>query len=417
METVETTESKNAEFEKWKYKRYLLLLLGVVMMAVISIPYAWSVFNAPIAKEFLNIGQAELQFTFTVFMICYGVFGIVGGYLVGFFKTVKINLWIAAVLIFLSFLISSFATELWHFYIGFGVLGGAGVVFAYNAIIVNLTKWFHDRIGMATGFLMMGYGLGSFIIGNAYTAIVSSGVDWRTVFLAFGIVIALITAAGAFLMFFPPQGYKTPVIPARVDRHPVETLECTPGQMIRRPSFWCLCAMGTCTMMAGMGVISNGRNLILNVNPTLELSTVALVVGILSIASACGRVFTGFLNDYCGMKTNIRVSAFCVFLSTLLVALAITTQNYVFLVISFACAGFSTGMSVPDAAVVTRRLFGDKHYQVNFEIVMSNGIIHAFAATFVGGLYDISGGYVLPLFILAGLGLIGFICSWLIRKP
>ena len=45
-----------------------------------SIPYAWSVFNAPIAKEFSDVGQATLQFAFTVFMISYGAFGIVGGW-------------------------------------------------------------------------------------------------------------------------------------------------------------------------------------------------------------------------------------------------------------------------------------------------------------------------------------------------
>jgi MFS family permease len=170
-------------------------------------------------------------------------------------------------------------------------------------------------------------------------------------------------------------------------------------------------------MMAGMGVISNARNLILDVNPALEASMVALAVGILSIGSACGRVFTGFLNDYYGTKTNIRVSAFCVFLSTLLAALAITTQSYVFLVIAFICTGFSTGMSAPDGAVVTRKLFGDKHYQVNFEVVMSCGVLNAFASAFVGGLYDLSGAYILPMFVLAGFGFIGFICSCLIRKP
>ena len=94
-----------------------------------------------------------------------------------------------------------------------------------------------------------------------------------------------------------------------------------------------------------------------------------------------------------------------------------TTSYFTFLIISFVCAGFSTGMSAPDGAVVTRKLFGEKHYQVNFEVVMSCGVLNAFAATFVGGLYDLSGGYILPMFILAGLGLVGFVCSCLIKKP
>jgi MFS family permease len=145
-------------------------------------------------------------------------------------------------------------------------------------------------------------------------------------------------------------------------------------------------------------------------------SEVAIIVGILSITNACGRVFTGFLNDIAGTAKNIKISAFCVFISTLLVALAVMLHSYVFLIIAFICLGFSAGMSVPDAAVVTRKLYGETHYQVNFQLVMSGSIFHGFIATLVGGLYDISGSYVAPMFILAGLGLIGFIFSLLIKK-
>ena len=407
----------NEMFEKWKYRRYLILAVGILMMMFIGIPYAWSVFNAPIAKEFTSFSQAQLQFTFTMFMISYGIFGVVGGYLVTLFKTVRYNLMISAGLIFLSFLITSQSTELWQFYIGFGILGGAGVVFAYNAIIVNLTKWFLDRLGMATGFLMMGYGIGSFIMGNVFTSLVSSGIAWRTIFVIFGVVIGLITFIGGLFMKYPSEDYVTPERKVYVDKTPLETMECTPGQILRRPSFWILIMMGTFTMMAVMGVISCARNYVLSVNPDLAPSTVAIVVGILSVGSAVGRISTGFLNDYGGTKLNVRVSAICVAVSTLLVALAVWSNNYTFLIISFICAGFSAGMGADDGAVITRKLFGGKYYQINFEIVMANGIIHAFASTFVGGMYDLFGGYVLPLFILAGCGIVGAITSFFINKP
>lgn len=413
-------ESENTAvtvFEKWKIKRYLLLAWGVVMMMFISISYAWSVFNAPIAKEFSGVGQATLQFTFTVFIVSYGIFGIVGGYLVGLFKSVKINLFISAVLIFLSFMISSLATEVWHFYIGFGLLGGAGVVFAYNAVVVSFTKWFSDRLGVVTGVLMMGYGLGSFIIGFIYSTLLENGIAWRTSFLAFGIAIAVVIVIGAFFIGFPPEGYEPTQHPAKFEKRAWKTTEYTPLQMLRRPSFWCLYAMGMGIVMARMGVISNARNLVSAVNPTALTSEITIVVGVMSISDACGRVFTGFLNDVAGTEKNIRVSAACVFLSALLVALAVTFKSYPFLIISFVCLGFSAGMSTPDAAVVTRKLYGEKHYQVNFQIVMSGSIFHGFIATLVGGLYDVSGGYVLPMFVLAGLGLLGFIFSCLIKKP
>lgn len=404
------------EFEYWKYKRYLLLAVGTIIMTLISIPYAWSVFNAPIAKEFSDVGQATLQFAFTVFMISYGAFGIVGGYLVSFFKTIKINLLISAVLIFLSFMISSLATEVWHFYIGFGILGGAGVVVAYNAVVVSLTKWFSDRLGVATGILMMGYGLGSFIIGFVYSLLLENGIGWRICFFCFGIVIALVCILGALFISFPAKEYKPPIRIVKLEKKCWETVELPPRKMISRPTFWFLYLMGMGSIMASMGIISNGRNLVLAVNPTALGSEVAIIVGILSITNACGRVFTGFLNDIAGTSKNIKISAFCVFISTLLVALAVMLHSYVFLIIAFICLGFSAGMSVPDAAVVTRKLYGETHYQVNFQLVMSGSIFHGFIATLVGGLYDISGSYVAPMFILAGLGLIGFIFSLLIKK-
>ena len=62
-------------------------------------------------------------------------------------------------------------------------------------------------------------------------------------------------------------------------------------------------------------------------------------------------------------------------------------------------------------------LYGGKYYQINFEILMANGMLHAFASTFVGGMYDLFGGYVLPLFILAGCGVIGIVASFCVKKP
>ena len=52
LEVFIMQSNANATFEKWKHKRYLILMIGVFMMMLIGIPYAWSVFNAPIAKEF-----------------------------------------------------------------------------------------------------------------------------------------------------------------------------------------------------------------------------------------------------------------------------------------------------------------------------------------------------------------------------
>ncbi|MBO7363767.1 MAG: MFS transporter, partial [Lachnospiraceae bacterium] len=232
-----------------------------------------------------------------------------------------------------------------------------------------------------------------------------------------GIVIGAVVLAGTAVMGFPPEGYDPLVSPPPADRHPIETLECAPGEMIRRKSFWLLYAMGTCTMMAGMGVISSARSLVLSIAPDAALGTVAFMAGILSVASAAGRVFTGFLNDIVGVRANIRISSVAITAATLLVMCAVMSGNLPFLAVSFALCGFSCGMCIPAAAVVTAKLFGARHYQVNLEIMMSCGILHAFAATFVGAMYDAAGTYVLPVLVLALTGFLGAVCSFRIRKP
>ena len=82
-------------------------------------------------------------------------------------------------------------------------MGGLGSAFTYNSVISTLSKWFKDRIGVATGMLLMGYGVGSFVLGNVYTALLNVA-DWRVVFIILGIAIAVILSLGAIIISSPP---------------------------------------------------------------------------------------------------------------------------------------------------------------------------------------------------------------------
>lgn len=418
METTEATPTfYNEHFDKFKHSRYLRLIAGAVLLMCIGICNAWSVLNAPISREFANWSQGTLQMTFTIFMMSFATFGLLGGWLVRKLKTVRINLIIASVLVLSTFIVSSLAQSPIVLYIGFGVLGGAGVVFAYNAVVVNITKWFPDRTGIAVGILLMGYGLGPFIIGLVYSKIINSGTDWRTVFTFFGIITSIVVMAGVFIITPPPKEYAAPPIVPKIDKKSIETLECTPLRMMKRPSFWLLFGMGTFSSMAGMGIISNGRNLLLAVDGALSLDKIALYVGMISIASAIGRVSTGFINDWGGLRFNVVVSACSVFFGILLVTLAVAVGSLPFLVVAFAIMGFCAGMSIDDGAVVTKKFFGEANFQINLQVVMFCGIFNAFGATIIGGLYDLSGGYIVPLLVLAGMALVGAVCGILLRKP
>lgn len=91
----------NGIFEKNQKSRFLRLALGVLIMFSIGICYAWSIFNAPIAKEYPDWTKSSFSMIFTAFMISYSVFGILSGYIIRKRNgKANLNFIISAVLLF-----------------------------------------------------------------------------------------------------------------------------------------------------------------------------------------------------------------------------------------------------------------------------------------------------------------------------
>lgn len=51
-------------------------------------------------------------------------------------------------------------------HIGFGGLCGFASGFAYNAVLSSVRLWYPDRQGLISGILLMGFGIGAFLIGK-----------------------------------------------------------------------------------------------------------------------------------------------------------------------------------------------------------------------------------------------------------
>ncbi len=409
----------NEVFEKYKYKRWILIAVGTLVMFFISLCNAWSVLVKPIAMEYPDWGNG-LMMGLTVFMISYSLCGILGGVIIGKRKgDARLNFFISAGLLLTSFIISSLTQSLFLLYFSFGLLGGAGVVFAYNAILSVVTHWFQDMWGVASSILLMGYGLGSFLIGLLYSWINSLGVDWRVLFACFGVLLTALLILAAFVIVLPPEGYKAPDAPLpKVDKRPMETMECTPLEMIKRPSFWLNFFGGGCfLMMPSMAMSSAATNVVLSVSPETAMTTVAMIVGLISISNAVGRIASGYFTDWGGLRFDILMSAAVGVVATFNVAFAIFLGNLPYLVFSFIVFGIAAGMSVPDGAVIIQKLYGKKHYQVNLQVLMSAGVISSLGAILLPAFFALTGTFLVSFLVLGGVACLGLICVFFIRKP
>ncbi len=168
--------------------------------------YGWSVFVAPLEKEF-HWKRADTSNVFIIAVVVFALTFIVAGRLQDKLGPFKISI-IGAVLVSLGFFLCSYADSLTKFFIFFGVLGGLGNGFGYATPIPVMSKWFPDKRGLAVGLAVGGYGAGSAIFGPLAANYLIPTYGWRTTFQVLGGIFFVMTVFGAFLLRNPPVGYK-----------------------------------------------------------------------------------------------------------------------------------------------------------------------------------------------------------------
>ena len=143
--------------------RWLYAAVGTVILLFAGLVYAWSVLSSPIAAEFSQWTQSQLSLTFTLVMTFFCVGGLAAG-LVAKRLHPKYNVWIAGLLFLAGFVLSSYTRSLLMLYLGFGVCCGFASGFVYNAVMSTVSRWFPDQQGLISGILLMGFGIGSFLV-------------------------------------------------------------------------------------------------------------------------------------------------------------------------------------------------------------------------------------------------------------
>ena len=141
-------------------QRWLRLAYGALAFIAIGFIYGWSLFSPPFATEF-GWDAATLSLTFTILMCSFCIGGVVGARIMT--RTTPFVAQItSATFIGAGFLGALLVNQEmpWILYCTYGVLGGLGVGMSYTVVIGTLIPWFPDRIGLASGIMLMCYKIG-----------------------------------------------------------------------------------------------------------------------------------------------------------------------------------------------------------------------------------------------------------------
>lgn len=399
-----------------KLNRYVYAIAGVLILLFSGVVYAWSVISTPIAKEFTQWTSAQLSLTFTLCMVFFCLGGFLSGLTAGKVK-VKPKLYLSALLFVIGFFIASKAQSLPTLYIGYGIICGLASGLVYNTVLSVISRWFPDKQGFISGFLLMGFGLGSMIIGSIFTSVTPDATgSWRRTFLAFGVIVAFVIIAGSFFIV-KPQDEDVAEYKSQLSKAASGSDICfTPIQMVKSSSFWLFFLWATFLSATGLALISQATPFARQLSPHTDMSVIAFVVGLISIFNGIGRVLFGYLFDRLGRRRTMNIVTVMFILCCMVLSASIMLSSFSLAVAGFIGTGFCYGGITPTNSAFASIFFGSRYYPINYSIINLNLIIASTGSTIAGSLYDTSGSYMSTFLLMAGVSIAALIISLFIRE-
>jgi MFS transporter, OFA family, oxalate/formate antiporter len=394
--------------------RWWRVVGGIAMNLALGSLYGWSVFVAPLEKEF-HWKRADTSNVFIIAVAVFALSFIVAGRLQDKIGPFKISL-AGAILVSLGFFLCFYADSLTRFFLFFGVLGGLGNGFGYATPIPVMSKWFPDKRGLAVGLAVGGYGAGSAIFGPLAASYLIPSFGWRTTFQVLGSIFLVMTLIGAFLLKNPPAGYRPAGwTPAPSSKTAPSAHEFTPGEVLRTPSFYLMWVGYACGCAAGLMVISQLLPFAKSVGiPSTTLASFGLVVG--AVGNASGRIFSGLMSDHLG-----RINVLRLMIGISMIAMPVlyfvgghVVALFVMLFIVYWCYGTQLTVNAATAA----DFWGTQNVGVNYGMLFTAwGVAGLLGARIGGLLYDKYHNYQMAFYTAAGLALIALLCELAVKRP
>lgn len=380
------------------------------------VSFTFGVFIAPLSREF-SWSRGEISVAFSLAMLMLGLCSPAVGRLVDRLGARRVIL--PATLLFGTGLMAiALVRELWQLYLiylAMGLVGGGTAPVPYSTVI---SRWFDRRRGLALGLMMVGTGLGMFIMPSFAHGLIER-MGWRMAYVILGAMVILITipVVGLLLRDHPhdmglhPDGIAlAPSAGASQGPHAIsgsrgvlETSWAPSGrawegdlmlsQALRTPTFWLL-------VLAFFFVSATVHGCLTHLAPMLTDRGIsprdaARATSLLGGAVLVGRVVTGYLLDRFFAPRVALVFFSGAFIGVLLLWSGVA--HGVALLSAFL-VGLGMGAEVDIIAYLVSRYFGLQAFASIYGYAFAAYILGGLAGPLVMGLgVDWTGAYQWPL--------------------
>lgn len=418
--------------------RWVPLLGGVLGSTCCGLLlYAFSVFIRPLRAQF-GWSASEVALAYAFACLVFGLVTFPAGRLSDKYGPRKVVLVGSIILAVGFFMVSTISTK-WELYLWYGVVAAFGGGMIYLPPIATAPKWWPDRRALATGFAVVGLGLGSFIMGPLATKLIEVFGGALPVFKYVGIAMGIMGVAAAMCLSVPPAGWKpagwNP--PAPKAGAPKPGRDFTYEESKATPQFWMLYVAYFCGSFAGLMVIGH-----LAFHGTLEMTKVleaakgvaagglpkdsaelkqiamdaSFTVSSLAAFNALVRVLIGAIVD----KVGTRICFLATFTAQTVIMLLLYPLGgtYVLLLLMAAIIGWNYGAMFTLFPATCLQYFGPTAQGSNYGLLFTAWGLAGFAGPYAAGyLLDIYKVYLIPFAVAAVVCAIGVVVLFLTKPP
>lgn len=219
---------------------------------------------------------------------------------------------------------------------------------------------FSDRTSFASGWLLMGFGLGGLILGKLASALMYSDLGWRMTFGIIGVAVFLIGIV-TFPLLRLPEGFGGGIAQKDSDG------DMPPSRMLRIGTFWLY--LFWCWILLGLGLSVVGQASSFATDAGASPGFAATAVGLLSLSNGGARVVLGAIFDRWGRKAAAFGSSLLTAAGIILLTVSYQINNLPLVIAALFLCGFGYGAISAVNPASARAIFGGTYFQQNFGVI------------------------------------------------
>jgi MFS family permease len=370
----------------------------------------------PLEAEF---GWARSAITFggSINLLLYGAAAPVVGWILDKYGPRRVMM-TSLTLLSAGLLGTTLVSELWHFWLTWGVLVGLGAGGMSGVLSASVAhRWFNARRGLAVGILSSGSSSGQ-IVFAPFMLLIIAYIGWRQ-----GSYVLVACAATAVVLVWllmrdkpadvglepyneGPGAEKAPVVVDKPAAKPQAAESAGPVMGIRdaikMPTFWLLCGVfsicgGTANGLIGMHLIPHA------LEQGFDRGTVSFAFALMGTMNIAGTLFAGWLADRVDPRKLIAAVFTLRGAALFYLTLVDNTSGLLIFTVIYGLDWFAT---VPPVVTLAGQTFGKQSIGRIYGWIFLAHQIGGFAMANAGGLlYDYVGNYEMAFFAGGFMGL------------